>query len=66
MPRVHNQAKQKNKPFKGKSKGKSKGNKIVSGKRKLIAKKSSANGKRVKASKVEVLRDMKSKKSTLI
>lgn len=45
MPRVHGQAKQKNKPFKGKS-GKNKDNKIASTKTKHIAKK--VGNKRVK------------------
>jgi hypothetical protein len=38
MPRVHGQAKQKNKPFKGKSKGNKSNNKIAKTKTKLIAK----------------------------
>lgn len=50
MPRVHSQAKQKNKPFKGKSNGKNKDNKIASTKTKHIAKKVSA--KRTKINKV--------------
>ena len=49
MPRVHGQSKQKNKPFKGKSHGKNKGNKVASTKTKHIAKKKSL--KRVKANK---------------
>lgn len=39
MPRVHSQAKQKNKPFKGKSNAKKGDNKIASTKTKHIAKK---------------------------
>ncbi len=39
MPRVHSQAKQKNKPFKGKQNAKKGNNKIASTKTKHIAKK---------------------------
>lgn len=49
MPRVHSQAKQKNKPFKGKSNGKTKDNKIASTKTKHITKRTSA--KRIKQHK---------------
>ena len=49
MPRVHSQAKQKNKPFKGKSSAKNKDNKIASTKTKHISKKLSV--KRVKIHK---------------
>lgn len=49
MPRVHGQTKQKNKPFKGKTTSKSKGNKIASTKTKHIAKKTTP--KRVKIHK---------------
>ncbi len=49
MPRVHGQGKQKNKPFKGKSNGKDKGNKIASTKTKHISKNKSL--KRVKTNK---------------
>lgn len=50
MPRIHSQAKQKNKPFKGKSNGKTKGNRVASTKTKGIAKSKSV--KRVKFNKI--------------
>lgn len=62
MPRVHGQAKQKNKPFKGKSGVKSKGNKIASTKTKHIAK----IQKRVKTHKNELVQQKKMLKSNKI
>lgn len=54
MPRVHGQAKQKNKPFKGKTTSKSKGSKIASTKTKHIAKKIAP--KRIKMHKNELVK----------
>lgn len=56
MPRIHSQAKQKNKPFKGKSKGKDKGNRIASTKTKSISKSIKSSAKRVKIHKVELVK----------
>jgi hypothetical protein len=50
MPRIHSQAKQKNKPFKGKSNGKKKENRVATIKTKGISKNKSL--KRVKANKM--------------
>ena len=50
MPRIHSQAKQKNKPFKGKSNGKNKGNRVATIKTKGISKNKSV--KRVKPNKM--------------
>jgi hypothetical protein len=54
MPRVHGQAKQKNKPFKGKSGSKGNTSKIASTKTKHIAKKTAA--KRLKINKIEMVK----------
>jgi hypothetical protein len=62
MPRIHSQAKQKNKPFKGKSKGKDKGNRIASTKTKSISKSIKSSAKRVKINKVELVKERKMRK----
>ena len=64
MPRVHSQAKQKNKPFKGKSGGKNKDNKIASTKTKHIAKKNTI--KRVKQHKNELIKEKKMRKINVV
>ncbi len=60
MPRVHGQTKQKNKPFKGKSNGKSKGNKVATTKTKHIAKKKAL--KRLKINKIDLVKQKKMRK----
>lgn len=54
MPRVHGQAKQKNKPFKGKSGVKKNTSKIASTKTKHISKKTAS--KRIKVHRNELLK----------